>query len=226
MATARIRHARRVRRGRRVPAARRSQRRREPRAARYVRARVGELAPHAAGGDVGARRCRRSRARGNARPAVRRRRRAGRPDRARGRRRQHRGNAPARRGRGRRVPARHRRPLRMGAGGHRRVAYTLQNLRNEPFTVDTLRTSATNGVVFVLDVPRVADPPAHVRPDEARRQAPGAHARWRTSSTTTGARSTMPRWRRSASRSTRPPTRCASSGIEPGSPRALALFGA
>ena len=39
------------------------------------------------------------------------------------------------------------------------VHYTLQNLRNEPFTVDTLRLSATNGVVFVLDVPRVADPP-------------------------------------------------------------------
>jgi FtsZ-interacting cell division protein ZipA len=38
------------------------------------------------------------------------------------------------------------------------VLYTLQNVRNEPFTVDTLRTSATNGVVLVLDVPRVADP--------------------------------------------------------------------
>jgi hypothetical protein len=38
------------------------------------------------------------------------------------------------------------------------VLYTLQNVRNEPFTVDTLRTSATNGVVLVLDVPRVAEP--------------------------------------------------------------------
>ncbi|MEO8345782.1 MAG: cell division protein ZipA C-terminal FtsZ-binding domain-containing protein [Betaproteobacteria bacterium] len=38
------------------------------------------------------------------------------------------------------------------------VLYTMQNVRNEPFTVDTLRTSATNGVVLVLDVPRVADP--------------------------------------------------------------------
>jgi FtsZ-interacting cell division protein ZipA len=38
------------------------------------------------------------------------------------------------------------------------VLYTLQNVRNEPFTVDTLRSSATNGVVMVLDVPRVADP--------------------------------------------------------------------
>ena len=38
------------------------------------------------------------------------------------------------------------------------VLYTLQNVRNEPFTVDTLRSSATNGVVLVLDVPRVSDP--------------------------------------------------------------------
>ncbi len=38
------------------------------------------------------------------------------------------------------------------------VLYTMQNVRNEPFTVDTLRASATNGVVLVLDVPRVADP--------------------------------------------------------------------
>ncbi len=39
------------------------------------------------------------------------------------------------------------------------VLYTMQNVRNEPFTVDTLRTSSTHGVVLVLDVPRVADPP-------------------------------------------------------------------
>jgi hypothetical protein len=38
------------------------------------------------------------------------------------------------------------------------ILYTLQNLRNEPFTVDTLRTSSTNGVVLVLDVPRVTEP--------------------------------------------------------------------
>ena len=38
------------------------------------------------------------------------------------------------------------------------ILYTLQNVRNEPFTVDTLRASATNGVVLVLDVPRVAEP--------------------------------------------------------------------
>ncbi len=38
------------------------------------------------------------------------------------------------------------------------ILYTMQNVRNEPFTVDTLRSSATQGVVLVLDVPRVADP--------------------------------------------------------------------
>jgi hypothetical protein len=38
------------------------------------------------------------------------------------------------------------------------VLYTLQNVRNDPFTLDSLRTSAVNGVVFLLDVPRVADP--------------------------------------------------------------------
>jgi len=38
------------------------------------------------------------------------------------------------------------------------VEYFLQNVRNEPFTADSLRVSSTPGVVFVLDVPRVADP--------------------------------------------------------------------
>jgi FtsZ-interacting cell division protein ZipA len=38
------------------------------------------------------------------------------------------------------------------------VLYTLQNVRNDPFTAESLRISAVNGVVFLLDVPRVADP--------------------------------------------------------------------
>ena len=38
------------------------------------------------------------------------------------------------------------------------VEYSLQNVRNEPFTPDSLRLTATNGVVFLLDVPRLADP--------------------------------------------------------------------
>ena len=38
------------------------------------------------------------------------------------------------------------------------VLYTLQNLRPDPFTVESLRLTATNGVVFLLDVARTADP--------------------------------------------------------------------
>jgi hypothetical protein len=36
--------------------------------------------------------------------------------------------------------------------------YSLQNYKQEPFTVESLRRMTTPGVVFVLDVPRVADP--------------------------------------------------------------------
>jgi FtsZ-interacting cell division protein ZipA len=39
------------------------------------------------------------------------------------------------------------------------VLYTLQNLRPDPFTAESLRLTATNGVVFLLDVARSADPP-------------------------------------------------------------------
>jgi hypothetical protein len=38
------------------------------------------------------------------------------------------------------------------------VLYSLANYRSEPFTADGLRAAATPGVVFLLDVPRVADP--------------------------------------------------------------------
>lgn len=38
------------------------------------------------------------------------------------------------------------------------VLYSLQNLRPEPFSVESLRLTATSGVVFLLDVARVADP--------------------------------------------------------------------
>ena len=38
------------------------------------------------------------------------------------------------------------------------VVYTLQNLRPDPFTAESLRLTATNGVVFLLDVARTADP--------------------------------------------------------------------
>jgi len=38
------------------------------------------------------------------------------------------------------------------------VLYSLLNLKNEPFTTDSLRLTATQGVVLLLDVPRVPDP--------------------------------------------------------------------
>lgn len=38
------------------------------------------------------------------------------------------------------------------------VLYTLQNLRPDPFSVEMLRVTATNGVVFLLDVARVVEP--------------------------------------------------------------------
>ena len=36
--------------------------------------------------------------------------------------------------------------------------YTLQNYKQEPFSIESLRRMTTPGVVFVLDVPRVTDP--------------------------------------------------------------------
>lgn len=39
------------------------------------------------------------------------------------------------------------------------VLFTLQNIAEEPFTLEGLRLGSVTGVVFVLDVPRVTDPP-------------------------------------------------------------------
>jgi len=56
--------------------------------------------------------------------------------------------------------------FRINAAGHFEHAqeetgaamYTLQNYKQEPFTIESLRKMSTPGVVFVLDVPRVSDP--------------------------------------------------------------------
>jgi len=56
--------------------------------------------------------------------------------------------------------------FRINAAGHFEHAqeetgaplYTLQNYKQEPFSIESLRRTTTPGVVFVLDVPRVADP--------------------------------------------------------------------
>jgi hypothetical protein len=36
--------------------------------------------------------------------------------------------------------------------------YTIQNYKQEPFSIESLRRTTTPGIVFILDVPRVADP--------------------------------------------------------------------
>ncbi len=36
--------------------------------------------------------------------------------------------------------------------------YTIQNYKQEPFSIESLRRTSTPGIVFLLDVPRVADP--------------------------------------------------------------------
>jgi hypothetical protein len=105
------------------------------------------------------------------------------------------------------------------------IHYTLQNLRNEPFTVDTLRLSATNGVVFLLDVPRVADPPRVF--DQMKLAA-------KRLATTLAAELVDDNRRpldEPALAAIRKQVDTAAEalrevGIEPGSPRALALFGA
>ncbi len=38
------------------------------------------------------------------------------------------------------------------------MLYSLANYRPEPFTAEALRAASTPGAVFLLDVPRVADP--------------------------------------------------------------------
>jgi len=105
------------------------------------------------------------------------------------------------------------------------VAYTLQNLRNEPFTVDTLRLSATNGVVFVLDVPRVADP---VRTFDQMKLAAKRLATTLACELVDDNRrplddAALAAIRKQVDAATAALRDC---GIEPGSPRALALFGA
>jgi hypothetical protein len=56
--------------------------------------------------------------------------------------------------------------FRLNAAGHfdfvqeetGKSLYSLQNFKQEPFTIEGLRTLSTPGVVFLLDVPRVGDP--------------------------------------------------------------------
>jgi len=107
--------------------------------------------------------------------------------------------------------------------GH--VHYTLQNVRNEPFTVDTLRASATNGVVFVLDVPRVTEP---ARVFDQMKLAAKRLAQTLGAELVDDNRRPLDDAALAAIRKQVDGAAAAlsDSGIEPGSPRALALFGA
>lgn len=105
------------------------------------------------------------------------------------------------------------------------VHYTLQNVRNEPFTVDTLRASATNGVVFVLDVPRVTDP-ARVFDQmklAAKRLAHALSAELVDDNRRPLDDAALAAIRKQVDAAAGALSEC---GIEPGSARALALFGA
>ena len=105
------------------------------------------------------------------------------------------------------------------------VLYTLQNVRNEPFTVDTLRVSATSGVVFVLDVPRVLDPPRVFDQMKlaAKRMAHSLAAELVDDNRRALDDASLAAIRKQVDAASIALTQ---SGIEPGSPRALALFGA
>ena len=105
------------------------------------------------------------------------------------------------------------------------VHYTLQNLRNEPFTVDTLRISMTNGVVFVLDVPRVTEPARafdHMKL-AAKRMAHALGADLVDDNRRALDDAALAAIRKQVDTAAAALRDC---GIEPGSPRALALFGA
>lgn len=105
------------------------------------------------------------------------------------------------------------------------LLYTLTNLRNEPFTADSLRLSATNGIVLVLDVPRVTDPPRTFDQMKltAKRLAHNLGAELVDDNKRPlddAALASIRKQVEGAAEALR------ESGIEPGSPRALALFGA
>ena len=104
------------------------------------------------------------------------------------------------------------------------VLYALQNFRADPFTVDSLRASSTPGAVFLLDVPRVADP---VRVFDHMKLAAKRMAKTLDADLVDDNRRALDD---PALASIRQQIQKTAAGlqavnIEPGSPRALALFG-
>ncbi len=104
------------------------------------------------------------------------------------------------------------------------VVYSLQNYRSEPFTADSLRAMSTPGAVFVLDVPGVPEP---VRAYDQMKLAAKRIAQSLDATLVDDNRRPLDDAALDAIREQVRSTTAAlrEVRIEPGSPRALALFG-
>ena len=104
------------------------------------------------------------------------------------------------------------------------VLFSLQNYRPEPFTADTLRMTSTPGAVFLLDVPRVSEP---VRVYDQMKLAARRMAQTLDASLVDDNRRVLDDGALNAIRDQVRNTAAAlrEVHIEPGSPRAVALFG-
>ena len=104
------------------------------------------------------------------------------------------------------------------------VLFSLQNYRPEPFTAEMLRLTSTPGAVFLLDVPRVGDP---VRVYDQMKLAARRMAQTLDAMLVDDNRRELDDGALNAIREQVRNTAAAMRQvhIEPGSPRALALFG-
>ena len=104
------------------------------------------------------------------------------------------------------------------------VLYSLQNYRSDPFTADALRVASTPGAVFLLDVPRVTEP---VRVFDHMKQAARRMAQTLEATLVDDNRRPLDDVALAAIRQQVQATVVAMRevNIEPGGPRALALFG-
>jgi FtsZ-interacting cell division protein ZipA len=102
--------------------------------------------------------------------------------------------------------------------------YSLTNFKSEPFTADTLRVTTTPGAVFILDVPRVADP---VRAFDQMKLAAKRMTQTLDATLVDDNRRPLNDTSLAAIREQVQATSVALKAIrvDPGSPRALALFG-
>ena len=102
--------------------------------------------------------------------------------------------------------------------------FSLQNYRQEPFSIENLRALTTPGVVFILDVPRVVDP---VRVFDQMRLAAKRMTHTLEAVLVDDNRRALTDASLSAIRGQVQATAAAlrEAHIEPGSPRALRLFG-